>query len=166
MIDAVDANIPGLDSSIIPPDRIQSARNYGVWGETAWRDLYASDQLAWADNEIRMLNKVETDDPNSFDQKKTLQRDTLFQWRNGYLGEQTSAVGKKMDPKLEAEFQQYYTQAFEIAVKDFSPEEIESARRQLEGFQKRRNLTQVDPDAGSHSSDDDLYGGTGQFSRN
>jgi len=163
-----EQNAPETSAIDIPQNRIDGAKAYGTWGGESWRDLFASDQLAWADNAIRMANKAEKQEPESFNKDDIVRRDVLYQWRNAYLGEYNSAVGKQVDSDLEDEFQKLYTPEFEAATKDLSPEEADKAKRKLQGFQNRRKMSIEYKRTGpleDHSPDDDLFAGTGEFSR-
>lgn len=87
----------------IPAERIASAEGFNTWGSPEWKDSYASDPLAWADNQIRMLNKDLEENPNK--PSAIEDRDVLFQWRNAWLGEYNSQGRNKVDPKMEEAFQ-------------------------------------------------------------
>ncbi len=121
----------------IPAERITGAENFKTWGSPEWRDLYAGDPLAWADNQIRMLNKSLKENPD--DLRAVEDRDVLFQWRNAWLGEYNSQGRNKVDPQLEEVFQTRYQEAFEEAYRDKSEEEKAKAKVALEGWKTRRS---------------------------
>lgn len=123
----------------IPGERIKGAESFHTWGSPEWRELYASDPLSWADNQIRMLNKALQENPN--DPVKVEDRDILFQWRNAWLGEYNNqSLGtNKVEPQLEVAFQQRYTRAFEEAYKDADKEKIAKAKASFEGWKTKRS---------------------------
>ena len=124
----------------IPSERITGAESFNTWGKPEWKDLYAGDPLAWADNQIRMLNKDLKD--NSDNNPGAIEdRDVLFQWRNAWLTEYNNqSLGiKKVPSQIEEAFQQRYEKAFEEAYKDKSEEEKAEAKARLEGWKVRRS---------------------------
>ena len=126
-----------IDNLGIPEKRIKGAESFNTWGSPEWRDLYESDALAWADNEIRMLNFHLNENPQARQDVQT--RDLLYRWRNAYLAEYNSPPpGRPVEEELEQEFRRVYLEALDRAYEGKSEEEKQVALRKFRGFNIRR----------------------------
>lgn len=113
----------------LPTERIKEAESFGTWGSPEWRDLYASDPLGWADNQIRMVNRILQEKPDNHE--RIAERDILYRWRNAWLIEYNSSGRTRIEPELHEAFLAIYLPTFEEAYKEADTKKRRWAKARL-----------------------------------